>query len=224
MRNVKVKKNLKKIIHIYLPEDSGKRRPNSTEYYYFEYLFKRRLNKCTLHYYTERQKKDFLSYLKKEKNDYFGVILDLDFQASGADKNERIAEIQKLANLIKEYNNCKLYISVRSWETWMCMHRSAYTKPFSNQTALEKDVSDDYKKTQEWYNANSEELYNSLELALKNCKLARKNVVNNVPAIGKEFIDEIPDFTITHNINKLFEINTVTYVDFFIDGIRSFDS
>lgn len=201
----------KKLINIFLPEDSGKRRTcNSTEYHYFNFLFSRNLNdNFKLRFFPKSEEGSFKKMMVSKDTEFSAVIMDFDFRENGDNVTEQKKEISKYATMIKSQANAELYLTSRSWEVWMCMHSCAYTKPFVSQEELNKDVNTAYMKKQGWYRDNLEDLLVKLDVAVKNSKIARKNIMFEFP----DYVDGLPDFSSHTVLNNLFKVNTFTYID-----------
>lgn len=219
---------LGKIVHIYIPEDSGTiQKPNSTESHYFRYVFARKLEGYTISIYPYANKTEYHRLLKKsvKKNDgdLFFVVTDVDYNTQQSNIAERRNELLSLANSYKRFEEVTIYISARSWEVWMAMYNGPYTKPYVDQKSLNKDVSLDYEKKKIWYSKRSEYLFQNLDVAKRNCQVARKTVVaNNLNEVKdpNQFIDTVPQLTQERNINIIFKLGTISYVDFLVEKLR----
>lgn len=230
-------RKLKSIIHIYIPEDSGKSKCNSTEAIFFNRLFSRKLNDYQMKIYPYRRHNDYWSAVKTKKksikksartsyvnHDIFVVLTDTDFDASGSDIDAKIKKITKIRNIVKEnsYDFVDLYLSVRCWEVWMCMFENPYQKPFTTQQALNQDVSVDYEKTAGWYDSNISLLERNLEKAIHNSELVRRLTFNNIVVDANVERNLLDTKLITFNSDKVRTIGrmgTLTFVDVFVSQL-----
>ncbi|MGX7245122.1 hypothetical protein ACWOC1_09730 [Enterococcus quebecensis] len=217
-------REIKKLVHLYIPEDSGGNKPNTCEAGYFQHLFQRRLKNHQLKFYTEPQTNSFKKALKSNefKEDLFFVLTDLDYKEDRSNISDVVRDIRSLSNEYRE--KATIVVSGRSWEVWVCMHKCAYTKPFSTQKALNKDVQEDYVKKHQWYKKESINLYSTLDNACANARIARGNRISGCikQPDSKNYVTELPDFgneALTQWFIK--EVETFTYVDFLVEKLKA---
>lgn len=217
-------REVKKLIHLYIPEDSGSNKPNTCEAGYFQHVFQRRLKNHLLKFYTRTQTEHFkkASQSKEFKGDLFFILTDLDFKEDRSNIADVVREIRCLSHDYRD--KATMIVSGRSWEVWVCMHNSAYTKPFSTQKELNKDVKKDYVKKNQWYKKEAENLYLTVDDACLNAKTARNNRISgcsNQPD-SKNYVNLLPDFGSEALVQWFIkEVETFTYVDFLVEKLKN---
>ncbi len=214
-------RQIKKSINIFLPEDSGGSKCNSTEYHYLSRIYARNMRQEYMIKFFPRDKwNQFLKEMvQTNKTEFSAIILDFDFQVGGGDIQRQVEKIQRLARSING-KNAKIYLSSRAWEVWMCMHNCPYTKPFVSQDVLNKDVASDYEKNQEWYRKNEEDLKSTLNDAVNNARLSRGITMSNSPI--QNLVTQLPNYEDSFVLNELANIGTFTYIDFLIEDLNNY--
>lgn len=226
------------IIHIYIPEAIN---DNNCEIWYFRHLFQRRLNKAKLKYYAYPDRKAFEKAFKLTQkqvkrrtdgkkgdtiaaDDLFFIVTDTDLKSGRANLDEVRADLRKQNSWFS--GDVPIIFSSRSFETWLCMHKGVYSKPFSGQRALEQAVGYDYEKTEKWYKANAERLYSTIENACTNCRISRSNAIDSSQSEhtdSSSFKISNPASSDEYTINWFLDISTLSYMDILITVLRSFE-
>ncbi|KMT61609.1 RloB domain-containing protein [Paenilisteria newyorkensis] len=212
-------REIRKIVHLFIPEDSGGIKPNSCEAHYFKLLFQRRLKNYQLKIYTHAQETKFKKALKfsAHPDDKFFIVTDLDFTEDRS--NLRYVK-KKIRNLAELGENAKLFVSGRSFEVWLCMYHGVYTKSFISQAALNKTVARDYTKKERWYVKERGRLYNNLRSASANAKKSRRIILSGSTRDKKRYVTELPDFNDEELLDYFITRETFTYVDLLVKELQ----
>ena len=226
------------IIHLYIPEALDH---SNCEIWYFKHLFQRRLTKAKLKYYAYPNRKEFETAFDQTKkhskrmhdgkkgvtiaaDDLFFIVTDTDLNPGQSYRDEVRADLRKHYNWFNGY--VPIIFSSRSFETWLCMHKQVYNKPFSGQNTLEHAVGHNYEKTEKWYKTHAERLYSTIDNACANCRISRSSAIDSEKhehTNRESFKNTVPALADEYTINWFLKISTISYMDKLIDVLRDYE-
>ncbi|PKE07301.1 hypothetical protein CW676_02060 [Macrococcoides caseolyticum] len=220
-------KSVKPLMHFYYPEASKKgKKIRIDEYFYItnslnDYIIAKNFE---AKHYAESDKSEFKKSLKKNNNDRYYIIFDVDFKNKRDinkvrdDLKKNTREFIKLAN--QKSNDLKIILSSRAFETYLNMfNRQQYTKPYFDMNQLMKDIiiGAPYSKHESWYEINAKELHdNSFDTYIPIQNSRAIVFQNNHSPIRNH---NVPDYFNDSHVNFLASTAPYTYFDLLLNDL-----